>query len=240
MRGMRSARAALVVGLALGGVPAAAQVAAAGRVTSPGPSPVHVGQPADDGARIVKVDTLAPRMRDLTIESPAVGRVMVRLLLPSTFETQPATSWPVLYLLHGAGGSHAEWTDNTDVQAVTAPTDLLVVMPDGGSDDNGTAGWYTDWYNDGNHGAPAWETFHMTELPQLLERNWQAGDRRAVAGLSMGGYGAMLYAAHHPGAFQAAASYSGVLDIKVNPDDFSDPTAIKRWGDPVDQAGELG
>ncbi len=160
----------------------------------------------------------------------------MRLLLPSAFQTHPETHWPVLYLLHGAGGSHAEWTDNTDVEALTAPTDLLVVMPDAGNDDNGTAGWYTDWYNGGNGGRPAWETFHTTELPQLLERNWQAGDRRVVAGLSMGGYGAMLYAAHHPGMFQAAASYSGVLDLKVNSDDFADAAAVARWGDPVAQA----
>ena len=118
--------------------------------------------------------------------SPSVGTVKVRLLLPSTFEAQPTTRWPVLYLLHGAGGNHAEWTQNTDVEALTAPTDLLVVMPDA-NDANGTQGWYTDWYNGGGGGPPKWETFHLTELLQLLERNWQAGDQRAIAGLSMGG-----------------------------------------------------
>jgi S-formylglutathione hydrolase FrmB/CubicO group peptidase (beta-lactamase class C family) len=202
---------------------------------SPAPSLATIGQPADDGARIVKVDTIDGRTRDLTIESPSVGTVKVRLLLPSTFEAQPTTRWPVLYLLHGAGGNHAEWTQNTDVEALTAPTDLLVVMPDA-NDAVGLTGWYTDWYNGGEGGPPKWETFHLTELLQLLERNWQAGDRRVVAGLSMGGYGAFSYAARHPDLFRAAASYSGVLDLKVHPGDFSDTDAITRWGDPVANA----
>ena len=230
MHRMRSTGVLVGLGLALGASGAGAE--------SPVPSavPTTIGQPADDGARIVAVDVLDPRMRDLTIESPSVGRVKVRLLLPADFEAQPDATWPVLYLLHGSGGSHAEWTDNTDVESLTAPTDLLVVMPDAGTDDDGTAGWYTDWDNAGKGGPPAWETFHMTELPQLLERDWQAGRKRAIAGLSMGGYGAMLYAAHRPTYFTAAASYSGVLDLKVNPDDFSDPAAVTRWGDPVAEA----
>ncbi len=197
---------------------------------SSAPSLAAIGQAADDGARIVNVDTIDSRTRDLTVESPSVGTVKVRLLLPSTFETDPTTSFPVLYLLHGAGGDHTEWTSNTDVAALTAPTDLLVVMPDANA--FGVEGWYTDWYNGGKGGQPAWETFHLTELPQLLERNWQASDDRVIAGLSMGGYGALNYAARHPDLFQAAASYSGVLDLKVNTWDFSDPDAIARWGDP--------
>ena len=59
-------------------------------------------------------------------------------------------------------------------------------------------GWYSDWWNGGAGGQPAWETFHLTELRQLLERDWQAGDERVIAGLSMGGYGAMHYATATP------------------------------------------
>jgi len=87
------------------------------------------------------------------------------------------------------------------------------------------------WYNGGAGGPPAWEIFHLVELRQLLERNWQAGDRWAVAGLSMGGYGAMVYAARHPGLFVAAASYSGVLDILYP--GFQLGPAI--WGDKLAQ-----
>jgi diacylglycerol O-acyltransferase/trehalose O-mycolyltransferase len=154
----------------------------------------------------------------------------VRLLLPARFEAQPATRWPVLYLLHGAGGDSLSWTSESDVADLTAPTDLLVVMPDATT--HGVDGWYSDWYNGGAGGPPAWETFHLTELRQLLERNWQAGDRRAVAGLSMGGYGAMTYAGRHPELFVAAASFSGVLD----PIGTGFEGSPELWGDPVAQA----
>jgi len=201
--------------------------------TPPPPLPT-IGQPADDGARMVKVDTLDDRTRDLTIESPAVGTVMVRLLLPRTFASQPEARFPVLYLLHGGGGEYTDWTQNTNVEAYTAPTDLLVVMPAANS--SGLDGWYTDWAEGGTCGPRLWETFHLTELRQLLERNWQAGDRRAIAGLSLGGYGSITYAARHPGLFAAAASYSGALDLRGYFERFPDPYEAARWGDPVTDA----
>lgn len=185
-----------------------------------------IGQIADDGARIVQVDTIDARTRDLTIESPSVGTVQVRLLLPAAFEAEGTADWPVLYLLHGYGQWFSAWTDLTDVEALTAPTDLLVVMPEADS------GWYTDAWNEGKGGPPAWETFHTTELLQLLERNWQAGEERVVAGLSMGGLGAITYAARHPGMFKAAASYSGVLDPRASD---TNPGKSSTWGDPVEQ-----
>ena len=204
------------------------EMPAAGPEASPpmgGPRPA-IGETADDGARIVQVDTIDARTRDLTIESPSVGTVQVRLLLPATFDAEPGTTWPVLLLLHGYGGNHADWTDLTDVEAFTAPTDLLVVMPDAAN------GWYADAWNGGAGGAPAWETFHTTELLQLIERNWGASDERVIAGLSMGGLGAMDYAARHPGMFKAAASYSGVLDTTGQ--ELFDGEAA--FGDPVAQA----
>ncbi len=185
-----------------------------------------IGEVADDGARIVAVDTLDARTRDLTIESPSVGTVQVRLLLPAGFGVDSGAVWPVLYLLHGYGQGYASWTDLTDVAALTAPTDLLVVMPDADS------GWYSDAWNDGEGGSPAWETFHTSELLQLLERNWGAGADRVVAGLSMGGLGAMDYAARHPGMFKAAASYSGVLDTSGSDMDGGEGV----FGDPIAQA----
>nr|BFE77865.1 hypothetical protein GCM10020093_004660 [Planobispora longispora] len=84
---------------------------------------------------------------------------------------------------------------------------MIVVIPEGGP-----AGFYSDWLR-----GPKWETFHLTELLGVVGKEYGAGDRRAVAGLSMGGFGAMAYAARHPGMFQAAASFSGVLDPEASP-----------------------
>jgi diacylglycerol O-acyltransferase/trehalose O-mycolyltransferase len=202
------------------GAPASAPAA-----TSASPA---IGQLADDGARVVKVDTVDARTRDLTIDSPAVGLKTVRLLLPARFDANPSKTWPVLYLLHGATDSHEALTHNSDVEKFTATTDLLVVMPDGGD-----WGWYSDWWNQGAGGPPMWETFHLVELRQLIERNWHAGQQRAIAGVSMGGMGAMIYAARFPEMFLAAASFSGVLDT-VGGQAYTDSTGT--WGDPVAQA----
>lgn len=188
-------------------------------------------RPADDGAAITAADRVGVRMVDLTISSPAVGDAMVRLLLPAQFDAQPGRTWPVLYLLHGAGGSHLDWTVYTDLETLTASADLLIAMPDGGN-----RSWYADAWNGGRGGPPMWETFHVTEMRQLLERNWRASDRRALAGLSMGGLGAMSYLGRHPDLFVGAASFSGVLDplaagpIEGGVTAFGDPeTQVDNW-----------
>jgi diacylglycerol O-acyltransferase / trehalose O-mycolyltransferase len=203
---------------------------------------------ADDGARIVSVRRRSPREIDLGVRSPAVGRtVPVRLLLPARFASDPARRWPVVYLLHGCCDTYVSWTRSTDVEQLAAPDDVIVAMPDGGR-----AGFYSDWRR-----GPRWETFHLVELRQLLERAYRADDRRAIAGFSMGGLGALGYAARHPGMFAAAASYSGLLHPRADPavmrsivdGQGEDATALwggplrdaERWAahDPSDLAGRL-
>jgi diacylglycerol O-acyltransferase/trehalose O-mycolyltransferase len=180
------------------------------------------------------------RLVELTVHSPAVGHdVGVRLLLPPGYDRHPAHRWPALYLLHGCcdgDTGYRSWTDKTDVAELTAHTNVLVVMPEAGP-----AGFYSDWLD-----GPRWETFHLTELRRILERDYRSGPRRAVAGLSMGGFGALSYAARHPGFFRAAASFSGVvhpsyqgerstqLVASIVAGTGADPAAL--WGDPVADA----
>jgi S-formylglutathione hydrolase FrmB len=187
-------------------------------------------------ATVVKRAQVAPRVLDLTIRSPALGATAaVRLLTPDGWAAGRTTrTWPVLYLLHGCCDTYDSWERETDLARIPALRDVLVVMPSGGE-----VGFYSDWLNGGRHGPPAWETFHLVELKRILERDYGAGPRRAVAGLSMGGLGAMDYAARHPGMFAAAASYSGLLSplrddrvlLGIFVDHTPDPEAI--WGDPV-------
>lgn len=159
------------------------------------------------GATVLSGKRLDARTLDLTVRSTALAAtVPVRLLLPPGWTPHPRRSWPVLYLLHGAEDDYTSWTRSTDVAALTAGLGLLVVMPAAG-----TLGFYSDWWNEGAGGPPKWETFHLSELRPLLERGYGAGPVRAVAGLSMGGFGALSYAGRHPGLFRAAASYSGLV-----------------------------
>jgi alpha-glucoside transport system permease protein len=195
---------------------------------------------------VVATQTISPRVRDLTIDSPALGRsAKVRLLLPRRFSAEPGRRWPVLWLLHGCCDTYQSWTRSTDVEELDGLADVLVVMPEAGQ-----VGFYSDWRSPGRDGPSRWETFHLTELRQLLERDWRAGNRRVVAGLSMGGLGAMAYAARHPDMFRAAASYSGLLHTRYEGDPLPGPRMIQDllrdfdedpdalWGDPRRQ-GDL-
>ena len=180
---------------------------------------------------------LSTRMRDLTIASTALGRTAsVRLLLPTRFAAEPDRRWPVLYLLHGCCDSYDSWTRSTDLEKLTAGSDLLVVLPEGGR-----AGFYSDWVG----GRPGWETFHLDELLRILGDAYRAGSPRAIGGLSMGGLGALAYAARHPGLFRAAASFSGVVHTRLSRLQSENYRALLRaegedenalWGDPVQQA----
>jgi S-formylglutathione hydrolase FrmB len=178
-------------------------------------------------ARVVEVEPVSERVVDLSIASPAVGDEHVRLILPVGWGQDPDAHWPALYLLHGRWDDYRSWTREADVVELSAGLDLLVVMPDGGEH-----GFYSDWWNGGEGGPPRWETFHLVELPQLMERDWRASERRAMAGLSMGGFGAISYAARHPGFFCAAASFSGVLDMLRPGVEVPD----ELWGDREGQA----
>lgn len=151
-----------------------------------------------------------PRCRDIEVPVP-VGLIVpdsrVRVLLPDGYDPDGA-GYPVLYLLHGAGDTYATWSMNTDVVEWSRGMPVIIVMPDGGR--NADAGWYSDWAD----GSRQWETFHTEILVDYIDANFNTlGDgHRAVAGLSMGGFGAMHYAARHPGLFAAAASFSGAVD----------------------------
>jgi diacylglycerol O-acyltransferase / trehalose O-mycolyltransferase len=179
-------------------------------------------------ATVVQERHLAPRILDVTVRSPALGATTtVRLLTPAGWRKGPG-HWPVLYLLHGCCDTYVSWTRSTDIERWRALRKVLVVMPDGGD-----VGFYSDW-----HDGPAWETFHLAELRRLLERDYGAGRTRAIAGLSMGGLGAIGYAARDPHLFRAAASFSGLLHPLADTDWLvglfaaytPDPAAV--WGDP--------
>jgi S-formylglutathione hydrolase FrmB len=195
------------------------------------PSPDSSGAPAADGARIVNVERLDDRTRDLTIESPAVGTAKVRLLLPPAFETRTDERFPVLYLLHGGGGKYTDWTKNTDVATHTAGADVIVAMPEALTSRLDT--FLEGGGPDGNGGLPNWERFHVEQLPELLEQDWRAAEERAVGGNSLGGYTAVIYAGRNPDLYQAVGSYSGALGLAIV------TGAIEEVGDIVAEVGEF-
>jgi diacylglycerol O-acyltransferase / trehalose O-mycolyltransferase len=169
-------------------------------------------RPGGTAITVVRRARLDARLQDWTLRTPALdGVTRVRILLPVGYRRDPRRRYPVLYLLHGADSDYRSWTRYGDTEAIAAHAPMIVVMPDGG-----TMGWYTDWYERERPVRPEWETYHVGELVPWVDAHFRtiaARRGRAIAGLSMGGYGALSYAARHPGTFLAAASFSGALEI---------------------------
>jgi S-formylglutathione hydrolase FrmB len=172
---------------------------------------------AGAGLRTISVRSLEPRLQEAALATAAVpgGRTRVRILLPRGYRSTSRRRYPVLYLLHGALGDERTYTDDRGfgLRAYTAKLPLIVVMPD-----SGTGGGYLNWWNFGRGGPPQWETYHVRQLIPWVDAHYRTrGTRagRAVAGLSMGGDGAIKYAAKHPDLFAAAHAFSGAVDLNV-------------------------
>jgi enterochelin esterase family protein len=159
-------------------------------------------------------------------------RKQVVVYLPPSYARGPARRYPVAYYLHGRGGRESDWTAQgrlaqvMDSLVASGMREMIVVMPDG--DD----GWYTTWntlpsFDDCVRHPPPTEPARTFCVPWPHYDDYVARDlvrfvdgryrtraeraSRAVAGLDMGGYGALVLALQYPEVFGAAASHSGVL-----------------------------
>ncbi|HEV7744449.1 MAG TPA: alpha/beta hydrolase family protein [Pyrinomonadaceae bacterium] len=153
--------------------------------------------------------TQSSRVETIQSESKLVGKTLpYHVLLPVDYN-QPASKskrYPVLYLLHGLSGHYTNWLDKTRLVEYTAGYDVIIVMPEGNDS------WYTD---SATVPADKYESYIVQELIPDVEKRFRtstAREGRAIAGLSMGGYGALKFGVKHPEMFAFAASMSGALD----------------------------
>ncbi len=141
---------------------------------------------------------------DGVLESSLIrGQVKYRVITPQKYSGSNAR-FSALYLLHGLFGSFENWTDLTDLQTFAVDHQLIIVMPDGAD----------SWYTDAGSGRE-YESYLISELiPEIDCRFRTIADRsgRAVAGNSMGGYGAFKFALKYSDRFALAASFSGAFD----------------------------
>ncbi|WP_217167428.1 alpha/beta hydrolase family protein [Streptomyces sp. AC512_CC834] len=216
---------ALTLGLALSGTPASASASASATTTAPATcSQVSAGdsdglevaywKQVEDGplceAEFTTGALYTPRGPGAPLIDPVRKPVRVRVLLPADYD--PAGGYEVLYLLHGGAADHLQWSSGVDLATTVRESGFggIVVMPEGGK-----VGFYSDWtgHTTGNF-APLWETFHIRQLVPWVDAHLATSGRRAVAGMSMGGYGALKYAAQYPELFDAVGSFSGGTDIR--------------------------
>jgi putative tributyrin esterase len=153
--------------------------------------------------------------------------------LPPSYAAQPQRRYPAAYYLHGAFGDESNWLNQgrlgatLDSLVAAGMPEMIVVMPDG--DD----GFYTTWNFLGDWPGcrrsrppnaepadsycvpwPHYDEYIARDVVAFVDRRYRTmADRRhrGIAGLSMGGYGAISLALSYPDVFAAAASHSGVL-----------------------------
>lgn len=141
------------------------------------------------------------------------------IYLPPDYETSGRT-YPILYLLHGAGDDQTGWVQFGEVLNITdkairdgVATPMIIVMPDANT---GRRGYFNDIKGDWNY-----EDFFFNEFLPFVEKKYHVkSDKRfrAIAGLSMGGGGSFVYALHHPEMFSSACPLSAATGY-LNLDD---------------------
>lgn len=155
----------------------------------------------------------------LTMESKILkSERKYAVYLPPDYATSER-SYPVLYLLHGAGDDQTGWIQFGEVLHIADKairegnaTPMVIVMPDA---DTGIRGYFNDIEKDWRY-----EDFFFDELMPHVEEKFRIKSQkryRAIAGLSMGGGGTFMYALHRPDLFSSAAplsAYVGPLSVE--------------------------
>ena len=140
------------------------------------------------------------------------------IYLPPDYEASQR-SYPVLYLLHGAGDDQTGWVQFGEVKSITDKaiaegkcTSMIIVMPDGNT---GQRGYFNSPKGDWNY-----EDFFFQEFMPFIEKTYRVHAEkryRAISGLSMGGGGTFMYALHHPELFSSAcplSAYTGPITME--------------------------
>jgi putative tributyrin esterase len=164
-------------------------------------------KPPIPGARASQLDLV----RDSVFYSVSLKREMrYRVLIPRDYEKNGRVR--VLYLLHGLYGDYRNWDSYTGLQNYDGKLRLLIVMPD--ADD----AWYT---NSATVPLDRFEDYIVKDLISEIDEKYKtirAAKGRAIAGLSMGGYGAVKLGLKYPQLFAFVGSLSGALNAAQNLD----------------------
>lgn len=184
------------------------------------------------------------------IQSEALGQARAfSIFLPPSYASSEST-YPAVYFLHGLFNDHSSWTmdERGDIPARVdalmadgALPEMVLVFPDGGKS------FYTN-YRDG---SGDFEDFIVKDVPSHVETHYRVESsprRRAIAGTSMGGYGALKIAMRHPEHYAGVAAHSPIVFPLKNPLDVPPEARSSRqyqylsgifrtvYGDPFDQA----
>ena len=159
-------------------------------------------------------------VEEKTVRSAILGKdVRYTIYLPADYSTSDR-SYPVVYLLHGYTDDNTGWLQFGEINRLadkaiaegTIPP-MIIVMP------NGDSSWYINSYD----GKEKYEDFFVKEFMPAVEKTYRIKAEkkyRGIAGLSMGGYGTMIYLLKHPDLFAAGAALSAAV--------FDDSAMVNR------------
>lgn len=130
----------------------------------------------------------------------------MNVVLPQCAPNEPVKKYKTLYLLHGMHDDYSGWLRKTSIERYATEKGIAVVMPE----------VHLSFYADTKYGMKYWQ-FISKELPKICHEFFpnmsQRREDNFVAGLSMGGYGAMKLGLLSSDQFSHAASFSGALDL---------------------------
>jgi len=172
------------------------------------------------------------RVETVRFQSKLINTTLpYNVILPTDYETSKTTRYPVLYLLHGLTGHYNDWISRTNVADYAAEYRIIVVMPEGNDS------WYTD---SATVTTDKYESYILNELlPDVQQRyrTIEARYARAIAGLSMGGYGAIKFGFKTPSTFVFAASMSGAFGAtRLSEKEIG----ASHWGNSLKLFGPVG
>lgn len=159
----------------------------------------HQPAPRPDHPRL----TANVTMHDVTFPSVSLEReITYRVITPQN--VPKGQRIPVVYLLHGGGGDFREWSNDSDV-ATFAEKGLILVMPEGESS------YYT---NSVDRPKDRFEDYIVKDLIADVEAKFPVDpSQRAIAGISMGGFGAIKLALKHPEVYRFVGALSSAIDV---------------------------
>jgi S-formylglutathione hydrolase FrmB len=147
------------------------------------------------------------RVIESKLQSSLLARdVSYRVIVPADYKRKKSERYPVIYLLHGLYGHFSNWTDKTEIATYAAKYRFIIVMPEGND------GWWTDSATVPND---RYESYIVRELIPEIDRTYRTitdRDHRFIAGLSMGGYGAIKFGLKYSDIFSLVGSFSGAFD----------------------------
>jgi len=168
-------------------------------------------EPAAAAQRLITIDTPSRHVDPARVRFNGANhprRLRANVLLPEGYDGK--RRFPVLFLLHGVGDNFESWTKPAtgDIVQTAKGLPAIIVMPEAGR------GFFTNWWNGGRRADPGWERYYIDELIPLVGERFRVLPGRAnhaVAGTSMGGFGAGWLGTQIPGYFGSVASFSGFV-----------------------------